>query len=92
MEPAYEPDSVSPAAPRVLPVQRVGAALEVILCSGFPTQILLIGFLSSFGIRMQTEAGRLSSLFVVSVSLLDTALVIGLVFFFLRTHHEAARE
>ena len=91
MEPANEADSVPPAAAHVLPVQRAAAAFEVLLCSGFPTQILLIGFLSSLGLHMQTEAGKLSSLFVFIVSLLDSALVIGLVFLFLHTHHESAR-
>jgi membrane protease YdiL (CAAX protease family) len=71
--------------------QRVGAAIEVILCSGFPTQLLLIGFLSSAGLRMQTDAGRLSSQFVFAVSLLDTAFVVGLILLFIRTHRESAR-
>ena len=47
----------SPAAPRCCRSQRVGAAIEVLLCSGFPTQLLLIGVLSSSGMRMQTESG-----------------------------------
>ena len=72
-------------------MQRAGAAIEILLCSGFPTQILLIGLLSSMGLRMQTDAGRLSSLFVFTLSLLDTALVVGLVFLFIRAHGESAR-
>ena len=76
----------------MLPVQRIGAAIEVLLCSGFPTQLLLIGLLSSAGLRMQTEAGRLSPLFVFTVSLLDTVLVVGLVFLFIRAHRESARS
>lgn len=75
----------------MLPVQRLGAAIEVLLCSGFPTQILLIGALTGFGMRMHAEPGRLSPLFVFTLSLLDTALVIGLVFFFIRAHRESAR-
>ena len=91
MEPAHEADGLTPAAPQVLPVQRAGAVIEVLLCSGFPTQLLLIGLLSSIGLRMQTESGRLSSLFVFTVSLLDTVLVVGLVFLFIRAHGESAR-
>jgi membrane protease YdiL (CAAX protease family) len=87
-----EPDYVGPAAPTVLPVQRLGAAVEVLLCSGFPTQVLLIGVLTAFGLRMHTEPGRLSPLFVFTLSLLDTVLVVGLIFFFLRAHQESARE
>ena len=40
---------------------------------------------------MQTESGRLSSLFVFTVSLLDTVLVVGLVILFIRAHRESAR-
>jgi CAAX protease family protein len=76
----------------VLPAQRVGAALEVLICSGFPTQVLLIGVLTSVGMRMQTDAGRLSPRFVFTISLLDAVLVIGLVFFFIRAHGESARQ
>jgi CAAX protease family protein len=76
----------------VLPAQRLGAALEVIICSGFPTQVLLIGLLTSIGMRMQTDAGRLSPTFVFTISLLDAVLVIGLVFFFIHAHRESARQ
>ena len=72
-------------------MQRAGAAIEILLCSGFPTQILLIGLLSSMGLRMQTDGGQLSSPFVFILSLLDTALVVGLVFLFIRAHGESAR-
>lgn len=91
-EPARDCQMAQPAAPLVLPAHRFGAAIEVILCCGFPTQILLFGVLYGFGMRMQTEAGRLSPMFVFTVSLLDTVLVIGLVLFFLRAHRESARE
>jgi membrane protease YdiL (CAAX protease family) len=40
---------------------------------------------------MQTEAGSLSSVFVFTVSLIDTVLVMGLVFLFVRAHRESAR-
>lgn len=76
----------------VLPAQRLGAAVEVLLCSGFPTQILLIGILTELGMRMQTETGGLSPNFLFTISMLDAVLVIGLVFFFIRAHHESARE
>jgi membrane protease YdiL (CAAX protease family) len=91
VEPAQDTARLEPAAPQVLPVQRIGAAIEVILCSGFPTQILLIGLLSAFGLRMQTDTGRLSAVFVFVVSLLDTVFVVGLVFLFIRAHRESAR-
>jgi membrane protease YdiL (CAAX protease family) len=90
--PSDEPQYDASAAAAVLPMQRLGAVLEVVLCSGFPTQVLLIGLLTAFGLRMHTEPGRLSPLFVFTLSLLDTVLVVGMIFFFLRAHRESATE
>ena len=75
----------------MLPVQRAAAALEILLCSGFPTQILLIGVLTGFGMQMRVEAEQLSPVFVFTLSLLDTVLVVGLIFFLIRAHRESAR-
>lgn len=84
---------LSPALPRrILPFERVGAALECILCSGFPTQIALILVLMSFGLTMQGTEGGLNPRFVFTLSLLDAALVIGLSVFFLKAHGESVRE
>ena len=65
--------------------------MEVLLCSGFPTQLLLIGILTGFGLPVRLEQGRLSPTFVFALSLLDTVLVVGLVFFFIRAHRESPR-
>lgn len=87
------PDADSaPLERRILPHERAGAVLEVILCSGFPTQILLIAVLHGFGIRPLAEGGGLSPLFVFSVSLLDTVLVLGIIYMLLRAHGESVRE
>lgn len=77
---------------RVLPIERVNAVLECILCSGFPTQIGLILVLSGFGLSMQGAEGGLNPRFVFTLSLLDTGLVVGLCVLFLRAHGESARE
>ncbi len=92
--PVYEPVPELPYLPaprQVLPLERLGALVEVIICSGYPSQILLILVLRGFGMHTWTEAGRLSPPFVFTVSLIDTALVVGLVLFFLRAHHQSAR-
>lgn len=70
----------------------MGAILEVIICSGFPTQLLLIAVLRGFGMPLQTSDGGLNPKLVFTVSLLDAVLVIGLVLLFLRAHHESARD
>lgn len=91
----YEPVPEVPYLPvprPVLPLERLGAILEISICSGFPTQVLLIFMMYSFGMRMSTGDGHLSPRFVFTLSLLDAALVIGLVLFFLRAHRESARR
>ena len=82
-----------PALPRrILPFERVSAALECILCSGFPTQIALIIILSAFGLSLQGAQGGINPRFLFTLSLLDAAIVIGLTVFFLRAHGESVRD
>ena len=76
----------------MLPLERAGALVEILICSGFPTQILLIVLLRGFGMPMHVADGHLSPPFVFTLSLLDAALVIGLVVAFLRAHHESPRQ
>jgi membrane protease YdiL (CAAX protease family) len=92
-DPAPEPQPVlADVAPPILPVQRLGALIEVLLCSGFPSQLFLIAVLTGFGMAIRTDAGDLSPRFVFTLSLLDTVLVVGLVLFFLRAHRESAKD
>lgn len=83
---------IPPARPAIVPVDRLAALLEIVLCSGFPTQLLLIGALRGFGMTPFVEGGQLNPRFVFTLSLLDATLVIGLVFMLLRAHRESARE
>ena len=85
-----EPPVVQP--PAVLPIERAAAALEVILCSGFPTQIVVITLLSASGMKVRLASGQLSPPFVFALALLDTLLLVGLILFFMRAHRESARE
>jgi len=80
------------AAARVIPIERAAAALEVLLCSGFPTQILIITVLSLLGMKVRLADGTLSPPFVFTLTLLDTLLLVGLILFFLRAHRESVRE
>jgi membrane protease YdiL (CAAX protease family) len=76
----------------VLPIERAAAGLEVLLCSGIPTQIVVITLLSIFGMKMRLANGQMSPPFVFALTLIDTALLVGLVFFFMRAHRESVRE
>lgn len=91
----YDPAPELPYLPLrrpVLPIERVGAIVEVALCSGFPTQLLLIMVMAALGMRLQTADGHLSPPFVFTLSLVDAVVVIGLVLFLLRAHRESARD
>jgi membrane protease YdiL (CAAX protease family) len=85
-----EPPAVQP--PVVLPIERAAAALEVILCSGFPTQIVIITVMATFGIQPRLADGRFNAPFIFALTLLDTLLLVGLVCFFFRAHRESIRE
>ena len=71
---------------------RAQAVLEVALCSGFPTQLLLGAVLAIIGLRATGDAGNLSFGYVVTLSLVDAVLVLGLIGFFLRARGESLRE
>src|SRR5262245_32436695 len=78
-----------PAGPS--PIQRVVALLEVLLCSDYPTQAALGATFAAFGYGPFVN-GRLRVGFVVGLSLLDTALLLALIFFFLHAHGESPRQ
>jgi membrane protease YdiL (CAAX protease family) len=85
------PEDLGPA-PRTSPVERLGAIAEVVLCSGFPTQLLLVTVMTAAGMELRTPAGHWSPVFVSVLSLLDTALVIGLIVLFLGSRGERPWE
>ena len=74
-----------------LPVERALALIEVLLCSGFPTQVVLSVILAVAGFRPLDPDGRLSATWVITLSLLDAALVVGLALWFMRVHGERPR-
>ncbi len=81
----------SDVAPRPL-IQRVVALLEVLLCSDYPTQAALGATFAALGYGPYGVNGDLRVGFVVAVSLLDTAFLMGLILFFLYAHGERPRE
>jgi membrane protease YdiL (CAAX protease family) len=77
---------------RITPFERIGAFVEILMCSGFPTQLFLGGLMTSLGMELKTADGSWSPLFVSTLLLLDTVLVVALVFFFLNAHRERPRD
>jgi membrane protease YdiL (CAAX protease family) len=93
LDPALEPLSLPvPTPPPIALSQRFGALIEVMLCSGVPTQLFLMALLTAVGVRPTTASGAWSPVFISAVSILDTGLVIALVLLFLSAHRERARD
>src|SRR3954452_11203019 len=72
-------------------IGRIVAFFEVLLCSDYPTQFAVGATLSGFGVRPLSSPGVLSLRYIVALSLIDTALLVGLIIFFLRSHGERVR-
>ena len=70
------------------PHRRLTALGEVVLCSGFPTQATLVVLLGMLGAGPTDGSGDLSLAFVVTLSLVDAALILALVWMFMRAHGE----
>lgn len=77
--------------PRAL-AARVVALIEVILCSDYPTQLALAVTLNAAGFSPLKANGELSLGYVVTLSLVDTVLLVGLIVLFLRAHGERLRD
>jgi len=90
--PAIEAAAPPPAGPgaelttRV--ADRVASLIEVVLCSGFPTQLVVMLGLAMAGLQPFGDSGELSLRYVTSLSLIDTALLLALVFAFVTVRGE----
>lgn len=71
--------------------RRVASLMEVLICSGFPTQLAIIGLLHALGLRPNDNGNELSLLFFSLLAGLDSILLIGLIVFFLRSRGESTR-
>jgi uncharacterized protein len=90
-----EPSSLEPDPSGDQPVtigHRIIAALEVLICSDYPTQLALGTTFAALGYPPFAAGGDLNFAFVVGVSIADTVLLIGLVFLFLYAHGERPRD
>jgi membrane protease YdiL (CAAX protease family) len=75
-----------PAPPRMTTAR---AIVEVLLCSSYPTQLVVAGALAAGGVSGLTADGALNGPFVIAVSLGDAALVVALVAWFIRRSGES---
>jgi uncharacterized protein len=84
------PPAALPAPPSAL--DRVVALFEVILCSDFPTQLLLLQLFTMLGFAPRDADDTLNLTFVVALSLADTVLLVGLIVVLVRLRGERARD
>lgn len=84
--PAPEPADAAGRPPESL--SRGSALAEVILCSGFPTQIFLTQVLLAFGMRPFNDRGQLTIQFVTTLTLADAALLAAVMLSLLWRHRE----
>jgi membrane protease YdiL (CAAX protease family) len=63
-----------------------------VLCSDYPTQLLLNWAFVTLGYRPFTANGTLSPPYIVVISLTDAALLVALILLFLRAHGERPRD
>lgn len=90
-EPGAVPDAgaagvLAPPEPRL--AERLASFAEVVFCSGLPSQVLLALILHALGWAPLDADGRLSLRYVVTISLLDSVLVVSLAVLFLVTRGE----
>lgn len=72
------------------PCNSLRALLEVIICSGFPTQVSLALVLNGLGLSGTTsQDGSLSFSYVTILSIADTMLIVGLIWYFLSVNGES---
>jgi membrane protease YdiL (CAAX protease family) len=65
------------------------AWIEIILCSGYPTQLAIGGTLQAAGLNALHPDGSLSSTFVFTLSLIDTVVLLSLILWLLIRRGEA---
>ena len=71
--------------------RRVIAAVEVVLCSSLPTQIVIGQLLAVAGLDPRTPAGQLSPPFAFALLLIDSIVLIALMVLLTRAHGESTR-
>src|SRR5262245_9703225 len=81
---------MSSDSPPALP-ERIVALLEVLLCSGFPTQLALGATLIWAGVQPLRPDGTLNLTYVSAVSLIDAVVLTALITVCLRAHGESLR-
>lgn len=84
-----QPLDVSQARqPPTAAAERAVALIEVLLCSDYPTQWIIAITLTLLGIQPEDATGALTLQYVATLSLVDSLLLIGLIWAFLAARRE----
>lgn len=88
-------DSV-PSEPSAAPERRPWPLwwtwVEILACSGYPTQLFLSVALISMGVPPGTADGKLSATFIFALSMLDTVVLLSLIVSFMRLRGQRPRD
>lgn len=68
------------------------AWMEILLCSGYPTQLAITFALLAVGISPIVDGNQLSARFVFTLTLLDTVILLSLIFWLLLRRGESPRQ
>jgi len=71
---------------------RLRAVVQVLACSGIPTQLLLVQVMAAFGVHPFVDGDSLNATWVFLVSLADTVLLVGLICGLLIANGESIRD
>jgi membrane protease YdiL (CAAX protease family) len=71
--------------------KRVIAAVEVLLCSSLPTQIVIGQLLAAIGLDPRTDSGQLSPPFAFALLVIDSVVLTTLMVILTRAHRESPR-
>lgn len=66
--------------------------MEILLCSGYPTQLAITFALLAVGISPIVDGNQLSARFVFTLTLLDTVILLSLIFWLLLRRGESPRQ
>ena len=66
--------------------------VEILLCSGYPTQIAIGSALYLAGVGAQRSDGSLSATFIFALSLLDTVVLLSLIIWLIHRRGESPRK
>lgn len=84
-------DGVAPGAEMVRPrrgAERLASLIEVMLCSGFPTQLSVMLGLATVGLTPLAADGGLSLRYITLLSLIDTIVLVSLIALFIRVRRD----